>query len=167
MAAIDIGSAATIREANYIYGKTLILVDNPANLSGKITSVELYFGEGQDGVGVKVGTFYGSGTDYTCRDYANIGAVTGGSKQTFSGLNISVEAGDYIGIYYSGGKVRYDSTGYAGVYEKTGDQFNTGQQTYVLRANETDSVYGEGEEVAALGGKSANMAAKMISGKLI
>lgn len=149
MAAIDIGAAATDRGTSFAQNYTIIALDNPANASGKITSVEIWYrGDANDVTGVKVGTFSGNGTDYTPRDYATIGDVTKGSKQTFSGLDIDVEVGDYIGVFATTGDIEADSSGGAGLYWKLGDQFDAGEQTYTLSASYIMSAYGEGATLA-------------------
>lgn len=140
--AIDIGAAAINRAAAPLAGNTYIALDNPANEAGIITTVEIWANTNLEGC--KVGTFYGTPPDFTCRDYETIGNVTAGSKQTFSGLSIDCEIDDYIGIYYASGKVEADASGYAGVYLKVGDQFDAGQQEYSLYAGDTISVYGFG-----------------------
>ena len=145
MAAIDVGNAAIDRATESTEGATYIDLANPANLSGKITSIELWF-NGITATGVKVGTFSGSGGQYTSRDVATIGNVTSGSKQTFSGLSINVVAGDFIGIFFSSGGLELDTTGGSGVYNKLGDQFGTGVQTYALNATHAMSTYGAGFE---------------------
>jgi len=150
--AFDIGSAAIDRPALYWGNYTIIVVDNPADFTGKISSVDLWFAAGWSGTGVKVGTFYGSGTDYTCRDYASIGNVTAGSKQTFSGLNIEVEDGDFIGVFWaSGGAIEITGDSSPGIYRKVGDQLDAGLQTYAFYSCDTISCFGEGEEVVAAG----------------
>lgn len=145
MATIDIGPGAINRASAHSYNRTLLCVDNPANANGKITSVEIWANANLSGC--KVGTFYGSGTSYTSRDYATIGNVTAGSKQTFGSLSIDVQSGDYIGIFYSSGGIEADLSGFAGVYQDFGDQFGTGAQTYTLLAGDALSVHGEGATV--------------------
>jgi hypothetical protein len=130
-APIDIGSAAVDRDECIGGGATFIDLANPANDTGVITSVELWFTANH--TGVKVGTFYGSGTDYTNRDFATIGNVTGGSKQTFSGLSIDVTSGDFIGVYYNvviPEGLEMSTSGGTILYTCFGDQFGTGLQTY-------------------------------------
>ena len=97
--------------------------------------------------GTKVGTFYGSGTRYTSRDYEVIGSVASGSKQTFSGLSIDVTSGDYLGMFYATGRMEQDTSGFAGLYYKTGDYFGGGEQTYTLQSGDAISLYGTGETV--------------------
>lgn len=136
--AIDIGADA-IDRAGVQNPATIIALDNPANESGTIISIELYaYNVLSD---CKVGTFSRDGDNFTCRDYATIGDVAAGSKQTFS-VSLTCVTGDYIGVYYSGGGLERDSTGYAGIYSKSGDQFEAGEQTYALTANAAISVYG-------------------------
>lgn len=146
---IDIGAAAIDRGDSFVPEYTGIALDNPANASGKITSVEIW--AKTDLTGCKVGTFYKDGTSFTCRDYATIGGVASGSKQTFSGLDIDVETGDYIGIYFSAGSLEMDLSGGAGMYYKSGDQFDAGTQTYELWDVVIYSLYGEGEEPPVAG----------------
>lgn len=142
MAVIDIGPNAIDRASEEGGGYTNVYLDNPANDSGKITKVEIWARNALSGC--KVGTFYGTAPNFTCRDFAIIGDVPAGSKQTFDELDIEVEAGDYIGAYWVGGDIESDVAGGAGVYYKQYDQFETGEQGYALAAGYVDSFYGEG-----------------------
>lgn len=150
MADIDIGSAALEREANFGgAGYTSIDENNPANNTGTITSVEIWAGVNM--TGCRIGTFYTTnGNTLKCRDSATIGNVTAGSKQTFtedSGGNplaIEVSAGDYIGLYYATGDIRYDFTG-LGVWYASGEHIDPNDEaTYTHIASRTISLYGEG-----------------------
>ena len=120
MADIDVGPGAVDLTSLLTDSDTNIEKANPANLDGKITSVEIWAVSDLDGC--KVGIFYTiNGDTFKCRSAATIGHVTSGSKQTFSGLSLDVVAGDYIGIYYSSGQIEYQGTGGAGVWWKSGD----------------------------------------------
>lgn len=144
--AIDIGPVAIDRDIRLISSLTGINLENPANATGTIDTMEFWW-EDVDGTGVKAGTFFGSSTDYTSRDVEIIGTVTADSKQTFSGLDCDVETGDFIGTYHpSGGGIERSSTGFLGVYFKSGDQFGAGLQTYSLLAGDATSAYGTGTE---------------------
>jgi len=80
---IDIGAAATDRGATLITWGTRVFKDNPANASGKITSIEIWVNTTL--VDVDIATFYvESGDNLSTRDWVNIGNVTAGSKQTFT-----------------------------------------------------------------------------------
>jgi len=141
---IDLGSAATDRASTFNALYTIVDVANPANNTGTIDSFEIWANVDQDGTN-KVGTFYGSGTDYTNRDGQAIGTVTAGAKRTFSGLDIDVSSGDFAGMYWNSGKLERDLASGSGIYYKAQDQFGTGQQTYVLRSDDAISLYGTGE----------------------
>ena len=147
MADIDVGSEATDRSGSLTYGYTVVDTANPANASGKLTSIKIFAATNLSNV--KVGTLYGTPTTFTSRDSHTIGSVTAGSLQTFSGLDIAVEAGDFIGIYFSAGSIERDTSGGAGsVYYKTGDQFGAGAQSYSALASNAISVYGTGETIS-------------------
>ncbi len=115
MPAIDVGAEAIGRATTTGPNHTILGLDNPANEGGEVTSAEMWFAS--TGSGVKIGTFYNTaGDDYKCRDIEVIGSVTSGSKQTFSGLNMTIVTGDYIGFYNTGGSIENDTTGFAGMY---------------------------------------------------
>ena len=101
---IDIGDAAINRGSYANYGDTIIIKNNPANASGKIISIEIWANSNLSNV--EVATFYVvSGNNLSTRDTHTIGSVTAGSKQTFSGLDITGEAGDYLGAYWTYGRL--------------------------------------------------------------
>lgn len=115
---------------------------NPANRSGKITSVEMYFTGNV--TGVLVGTFSGSSSTFSCRDYASIGAVSGGSKQTVA-VDIDVATDDLIGVYFEGAggiEAKEYGTG-SRCYVKAGNQMEAGAEMY-YGGSELISLYGTG-----------------------
>ncbi|MFC1789478.1 hypothetical protein ACFLYY_00700 [Patescibacteria group bacterium] len=135
---IDMGAIATDTGA-LLSGYTNINMVNPANATGKITSVEIRGFVPM--TGVKVGTFYGSEPDFIPRDYAVIGNVASGTIETFSGLDIDVVAGDYIGIYNTTGNIYDAVVGGSGVYRLSGDQFDSGEQTYTIVSGHDDDMW--------------------------
>ena len=141
--AIDIGAPAIDRGAT-LSNYTVINKDNPANETGKITSIEIWANVNL--TGCEVATFFiVSGNNFSTRDTHAIGNVTAGSKQTFSGLDITVEAGDYIGIYAPGGTMERDSSGGAGIWYVAGvDHIPCTNQTFTFLANNVMSLYGIG-----------------------
>src|SRR5574343_534131 len=147
MADIDIGPGATNRAGTVSGGGyTDIYVNNPANGTGTLTSVEIW--GATDLANCVVGTFYTSDyVTFTCRDSATIGAVTAGSKQTFdvSGTPITVHTGDYLGIYYTSGKLERDSTGYDGLYWYYGEAIDaTDSADFTFLAGYALSIYASG-----------------------
>ncbi|MBA7583363.1 hypothetical protein ES708_25305 [subsurface metagenome] len=111
---IDIGDSA-LNRGTALGSYTLVNKGNVANSSGKITSVEIWAATQLSNC--EVATFYVvSGNNLSTRDTRAIGTVTAGSKQTFPLLNITVEAGDYIGIYYTAGTLDAGSVGGDGIW---------------------------------------------------
>jgi hypothetical protein len=141
MASIDIGMEATNRSISYS-SATLIGRGNPANASGKITSVEIYaYNNLQD---CQVATFYETDTnEFSTRDYEAIGTVTAGSKQTFT-VDLDVAAGDYIGIYFSGGAIDADGSGDGFWYKSSADYIPCTEQAFTFLSSKTISLYGTG-----------------------
>jgi len=142
--AIDIGPGAVDRASNFDPGYTVLDKANPANATGTIDTVELWFES--DATNVQVGTFYGSDFTYSCRDYTTIGSVTAGSKQTFTGLSIDVQTGDIIGVYFEGGYIERDTTGGVEILFKAGNQMGTTDITYSNDLDDAISIYGTGVE---------------------
>lgn len=141
MAAIDIGAAA-IDRASYTGSFTIIGKENPANDTGSITSVEIWAYSNLSNC--EVATFFVvSGNNLSTRDYETIGSVTAGSKQTFSGLNMDVQTGDYLGIYYSAGNLETDTSG-SGDWYYAGDKIPCTNQAFTSENNITNSLYGTG-----------------------
>ncbi len=163
MAAIDIGSGAVVRASWQGGDRTYIDLNNPANASGKITSVSFYYSNNGNGTDVRIGVFYGSGTSYTCRSFAVIGTVAQGSKQDFP-VSLQVVAGDFLGFYQSGGFIYTDSSGGIDIMWKAGDQTEAGTQTYASAgATYRHATEGSGMTLTPGGG----MAGKLVMGRLI
>jgi len=146
---IDMGPEAIDRGSTIGSGYTRIMKDNPANADGKITTVELW--ANSDLSGCIVATFFVvSGNILSARDNHVIGNVTAGSKQTFSELDITVKKGDYIGLYYSGGNMERDGSGFAGLWGKSGDYTSSSDITYSTAAGDTESIKGIGASIEAV-----------------
>lgn len=158
MADIDVGNDAIDRDTSVGNTRTCICKDNPANATGTITKVQLFY-DNANGENVKVGSFSASGDDLTPRDYDSLGTVAFGSTQTITGCTIDIVLGDHIGEYHTGGILDADATGGDGKWHLDGDQFDAGEQTYGLWTGPL-SVYGEGETEAPPGleSKSGGMA---------
>lgn len=140
---IDVGSGASDRATSSTGGYTKLDLTNPANLSGLITSVDVWFVS--NGVGVRVGIFFlVSGTTYQCRSSATIGSVSSGSKKTFT-VNLPVQKGDFIGLYSTSGNLERDDTGGSGEMRIAGEYIDPGDQAiYALLASRALSLYGQG-----------------------
>lgn len=124
---INVGVPAITSSYSLNNGYTAISLDNPANNNGTIKTINIFVDSTMSGV--KVGTFYGSGGYYTMRDYQVI------STSLSSGLNsidvdIQIEKGDYIGIYYTGGYIKIKDISGDGYYLVNGDKFDGSGHTY-------------------------------------
>ena len=132
-------------------GRTRLNKSNPCTGTGTISTMKFYF-PNSSGSGVKCGTFYGSSTVWSVRDYENIGNVAYGSVQTVTGLNCSASLNDLIGMYTSeeSGDYAAASSG-SGVLYLSGDTFS-GTNTYSSYGPFSLYIYGEGTgEVPASG----------------
>lgn len=140
--AIDIGASATDRETTQS-AQTLINKTNPANETGTITSVEIWANAGLSNC--EVATFFVvSGNFLSTRDSQSIGTVAAGSKQTFE-VNLNVQAGDYIGMYYTAGLIERDSYGFGGMWTNYGgDNIPCTNVEFSLLAGDAISLYGTG-----------------------
>lgn len=139
---IDVGPGASDRGSRYGYGYTILTLENPANAVGTLDSFELFAETNM--TDTIMGTLYGSGTDWTPRDYESIGAVASGSKQTFTGLSCDVQTSDIIGTYFSSGYLERENTGGSNG-AKSGNQFSAGLQTYTISVRIL-SLYATGTE---------------------
>ena len=114
--AIDIGSEAIDRPNNHdCTNYTFVWLDNPANATGIITSIEIY--AYTDLTDCEIATFYvESGNNLTTRDNVTIGSVTSGSKQTLTEdsesnpIALNVQEGDYLGIYCTTGRLEANTS---------------------------------------------------------
>ncbi len=154
MPAIDVGDAAIDRIGNIAFSnETGIFLGNPANASGIITQIQVFADEIL--VTCWAGLFFlVSGTTYQNRSIASLGNVAKGSVQTFSGLTLAVQVGDYIGFWVNTGSSLISATtpaggGTHGFVYAVGEHKDPGDQAeYTPIANYDTSVYGSGASVA-------------------
>ena len=139
MPAIDRGSTAP---ANY----TWINKGVPANASGTITSVEIR-GWG-DLTNCEVGIFYrpdpiGHPNNLSTRSHVFIGSVVGKSKQTFE-VDLEVQEGDYIGMFWTAGNMEKDGSGFDGLWYLQDDQIPCTNIACYSYAGDAISLHGIG-----------------------
>lgn len=127
-ATITAGPGALERANAANPGYTWICVANPANASGTMTTFRLRVKTAM--TGVVVGTFYGSGTYYQSRDHSVIGNISATGLQTFSGLDVDVVVGDYVGIYWSAGNLAFAVGAGTNAYFWTGNAFGAGVKSF-------------------------------------
>jgi hypothetical protein len=139
---IDIGAGASNYGSYRNGGYTTVCQTNPANANGVLTSFEVWLSD-PGGGSAKMGSFSGSDSNYTMRDYETLGSVTANSKQTFTGKNCDVSSGDYIGYYNAAGTLRVENTGGSGNYWYNGDGFTT-PCSYNHDSNYKNALYATG-----------------------
>jgi hypothetical protein len=148
--AIDIGPGATDRAGYFDVDYTYVDKANPANATGNIDTFECWFTA--NSTGVECACFSASGDVLTTTDFETIGNVTGGSKQTFTGLSMSVTLGDYLGIHWTiveGRGLEQDSSGGSGMWYMAGDNIPCTSVTFGSIGSYVMSIYGTGTETAA------------------
>ena len=144
MANIDIGAPAIEeRSSSLSGGYTVIEASNPANLSGIITLVKIFAESAM--IGVKVGIFYKTnGNTFSTRSSVTLGNVA--DRDTEHIVNLAVEAGDYIGIYFTGGSIVRDTTGFVGAWLHLDDDIPCTNVDFTFYDGDQYSLEGEGAE---------------------
>ena len=142
---IDIGAEAIDRPSQFAAGWTIISMDNPANATGILTSIQIW--AVSDITGLIVGTFYTTnGNTLKCRDSQPIpGTIPLGSKVT-KAVSIPVEAADYIGCYFTAGLIQRSTFDYAGLWGLMAESIDPGDEAdFNTWAGDAISLYGIGE----------------------
>jgi len=149
---VDIGLEAEDRAYDWGTDRTTINMDNPATVNGTITSIDVRASPGNDITGLRVGTFYLTGTNkLKCRASEAIpGTITGEQNKLVS---VTVVIGDYIGMYWAAGRVERDNSGFAGIWDKSGEYIDPDDEmTYGVQTANGISLGGYiEEEVVAVG----------------
>jgi len=151
---IDVGSAATGRDDYWSAGYTVVAKENSANADGAIDTVEIY--PTINCVNTEVASFYVvSGNNLSTRDSEAIGTVTAGAPDpdVFTGLDMDVITGDYIGIYFASGAIDLDWSG-AGLWYTNTDSIPCSNQGFSSLGDSSISLYGTGTESG--GGETYN-----------
>ena len=144
-----VGSAVINRASHHIGGLTWIEAANPVAHKGRITSVSLWFNANV--TGVQVATFFETAPDtFSVRDYEAIGAVIGGSAQSFA-VSLDCEVGDYLGVTFDHMGIAFGiettTPGGAGVWWAAGDQIPCTDVLFAWLAGSEHSIAGDGINV--------------------
>jgi hypothetical protein len=92
-----------------------------------------------------VGTFYVTdGNILKCRDSVSVGNITGGQLTKIEGLSLAVEAGDFLGCYFTAGRIERSASGYDDLWYVSGEYIDPGDETtYSTYYGDAISLYGE------------------------
>lgn len=146
MAIIDIGTSPIDREHSFSGDKTIIVTNNPANVTGQLTVVAMWVAV--EMASAYVATFYRPDpvsypNKFTARAVsANLGIVGVGYNEFPVTLN--VVAGDFIGIYFTdiNGGIDAIWTGGTGIWYQVGNQTACVDTTFLVEAAYAISLYG-------------------------
>lgn len=122
---------------------TIIDQNNPADRDGKISRIQIYVED--DLYGVEIGSFYSvnESLNYSCRDHTLLGNISAGYSDLY-GIEITVNSGDYLGIYYTDGNMSVSTTGGGGIATYAGDG-TSGTVVYSNTSNYCLAIAGSGE----------------------
>lgn len=145
MADIDIGAAAVNRSESTSLIFTQIGKENSANDTGIITVVEVWLNSQCTEFQAFTAIDEGSNV-LSSRDYENLGVTWAGSKKIFSGLNMDVETGDYLGCSTEGG-------GSVGATERanSGEGYWTLEAKNILPISSVGFSFGSGRTISLYG----------------
>lgn len=156
LAVIDIGEPAIVRPTTYSENQwTVANIGNPANGTGKITSVEIYVQSyATDMLDVEFATFYiVSGNNLSTRDHEYIGTIdTSVAGHHQFDVDLDVQEGDYLGFVTSTQTMIYLATsGGEGTWYHSGDEIPCTNVTFGIDAGWVISLYGTGITPPAVG----------------
>lgn len=148
MATITIGSGYTDFGGTGGSGYSKLDPYIKANGTGTLDTFKVFFKN--SGTGVKLGTAYSSGGSgvYTVRDMENIGSVTSGSTQTFTGKTCEVSLNDNMWWYNGNGAESYASQSGNTNWYSLGDKSGSGSVTYNNGGSYKMSIYATGTTAA-------------------
>ncbi|MBA7535783.1 hypothetical protein ES705_28041 [subsurface metagenome] len=135
---LDIGSDAIDRGSNLGPNLTVILKENPANLTGSLTKVAVFAYTPMTAFHVAIFTQVSPDT-FTTRLDQLIGDIPAGYSE--HDVALSVATGDFIGYHYTYGAIERDTFG-EGVWYYSGDAIPCTAQVFIFYANTTVSLFG-------------------------
>jgi len=154
---ITIGNAATDRAASIQLYYTRIDYINAASGTGNLDTIEIYMALASTD-DVYIATFEEVSSDhFTARDAVNVGPLAIGyheitTDKASAAISLSVETGDFIGIFCLSGSVELDVSGGGFYYflAKDSNQTSCTNTEFIFTDNRQMSLYasgGAGEEV--------------------
>jgi len=148
LGAIDLGPASLDRGSN-VGGFSLVAKENPANDSGTIDTVTVYFSANSGNFDVATCTEDGSNNITTTRDDETTAGGYAAGEHAIS-VSLNVVTGDYAGCYVqNSGSLERDLSGADGYWYKSGDNIPCTAVAYSWATPRTISLYMTGETPAA------------------
>lgn len=161
--AIDVGTAAEDRGSYSVLGTTRVLTDNPANDTGTINHIDVWFNTGGATGDCDFASFTDEGSDtLSTNGVAQTITIATGDNNfdapgDFTAFNIST--GEYIGIYGpSDVRLELDSGSGDVTYYKSSDQIPCSSVEFTSTVVRAYSLYATGteSEAGAAGAMSTN-----------
>ena len=147
MTAIDIGAGATNRASSKSGNVTYVDYNNPANDTGTLTSFQVWAEVSLTSCYAVVFREISSGYFTAIAASENLGAITSGAARTFS-VNLPVQVGDFLGVFFDSGNIEADLSGYDKVYAEPGNQTACVNKLFsTIKAGDAISIYGTGATV--------------------
>jgi hypothetical protein len=142
---IDVGDTVIDRASSLGGDSTHILLENPVNARGPITTIKVWAATDVTNLYVGMVARTAAGTWYT-RSRANLGPVVAGAERTIS-TSLKAEIGDFLAYYCDGGTLEAVTSGATGMYYDGGNNLEDGDEgtsyAYSSHAGYTASIRGE------------------------
>ena len=152
---ITIGNTASDRGSYIAINYTRIDYIHAATGTGNLTSIEVYLQQATTS-DVYVATFEEVSSDhFTARDNVNLGTITVGyhkltTDKNSAAISLSVETGDYIGIWCDSGNIELDTSGGGFYYyPAVSNQTSCVNTAFAFLDNRQMSLYASGGGAAA------------------
>jgi len=154
---IDVGPESKDRPT-VIGSGTWVDKTNPANAIGIITYIDIWVAI-QPMNDVKVASFFPvDATHFSTREYCSLGNITSAGQNTFDAENgdftpFEIKTDDWIGIYYSSGRIDLTTTAGVGFWGPTppGDAIPcTNTEFMEQKVTTTMSLYAEGYQLGSI-----------------
>jgi hypothetical protein len=140
--ALKIGCECTDRASSGASGTTIVDWKYVATDEGTISQVDIWAVTNISDSDVAIFEFSGSGLSTV--DSEHIGSITAGSEQNFTGLDLTVQKGSYLGIYYTGGTIEKSTSGETGFWYLYSDQIPCTDVSFSAIGGYGISLYGTG-----------------------
>lgn len=147
--AIDIGHYSSGISYALTKNRTYVMTQNPANQTGILNTFKFWSDFSGGNTNLIMGTMSGAAPNFTPNDHVHLG-TTVAAQSTFTGVECSVNAGDFIGAYWeSVGGAATPLGGSNTDYYLAGNQWDAGTQAYTYYATYSLNHYATGVTLPA------------------
>ena len=140
MPALDVGSEAIDRSSYSLLNYTYIVEENPCNIDGIVTLVEVWVYEAMENVSVALFEQVAPDT-FTSRSQEFLGNIPVGYSSHV--VSLTAKAGEYIGIYSTLGKIEKQNVG-VGYWSRDSNKIPCTDWLFAYSTPRSISLYGTG-----------------------